>query len=159
MSDSAPLRTSAPDQTRRRGLGLVGIWVFPYLLAGAAYAVGSIFGAARSLRTSVTATDIPSDVYLWLLIMVVLSVVWLVSEFLAVTNRETVVRALQWDAAISTATAAIFSGAAGWFIAEGELEWWFLVPWIAAVIDAFTSSWLGINNAAQKPFLSHRGSM
>ncbi|MFW6027850.1 MAG: hypothetical protein ACOC91_03495, partial [bacterium] len=66
---------------------------------------------------------------------------------------------LQWDTVVSTFTAITFSVAAGWFIGAGKLEWWFVVPWIASMIDAFTAGWLGINNAAQKPFLSQRGIM
>jgi len=91
--------------------------------------------------------------------MVVLSVIWLVAEFVTMTNRETIVRSLQWDAALSTTTAAVFSGIGGWMIAGDHLQWWFVVPWAGAVIDSITSGWLGINNAAQKPFLSQRGTM
>lgn len=148
----------ASSRSKIRGLSFIGIWIFPYLLAGAAYALGGISESARALRTPVTEFPVPPDVYLGLLVMVVLSVVWLVAEFMTVTSRETVVRALQWDAALSTLTAAFFSGAAGYMIASGSLPWWFVVPWIAAVIDSITSSWLGINNAAQKPFMSPLGS-
>ena len=91
--------------------------------------------------------------------MVVLSVIWLVAEFVTVTNRETIVRSLQWDAALSAITAAVFSSIGGWMIAGDHLQWWFVVPWAGAVIDSITSGWLGINNAAQKPFLSQRGTM
>ncbi len=44
-------------------------------------------------------------------------------------------------------------------IAGDHLQWWFVVPWAGAVIVSITSGWLGINNAAQKPFLSQRGTM
>jgi len=42
-------------------------------------------------------------------------------------------------------------------IGTDHLAWWFIVPWIATIIDALTAAWLGINNAAQKPFLSKKG--
>jgi len=71
---------------------MLGIWMFPYLLAGAGYAAGALIDGAKSLRTSVMEWPVPQDVYLWLLVMVVLSVIWLVAEFVTVTNRETVVR-------------------------------------------------------------------
>jgi len=89
--------------------------------------------------------------------MVLLAAVWLVGEFFSVTSRETVVAALQWDAVISALTAIIFTGWGGWLIGTETLEWWFIVPWGAAVIDALTAAWLSINNAAQKPFMSSRG--
>ena len=54
--------------------------------------------------------------------MVVLSVIWLVAEFVTVTNRETIVRSLQWDAALSTTKAAVFSGIAGWMRAGDHLQ-------------------------------------
>lgn len=159
MPESSTLSPAASGRTKGGILGMLGIWMFPYLLAGGGYAAGALYEPAKSLRTSVTELPIPEDVYLWLLVMVVLSVIWLVAEFINVTNRETVVRSLQWDAAISTVTAALFSGFGGYLIATEQLQWWFVVPWVGAVIDSLTSGWLGINNAAQKPFLSQRGTM
>lgn len=86
LSPSASLRSKGGVP------GLLGIWMFPYLLAGVGDAAGVLIDGAKSLRTSVTEWPVPQDVYLWLLVMVVLSVIWLVAEFSTVTNRVIVVR-------------------------------------------------------------------
>jgi hypothetical protein len=145
--------------SRGRQLSLIGIWLFPYILAAAGYTLGYAYESAAVLRSPVFEWPIPQGVYGWLLLMVLLAGAWLVAEFISVTNRETVVLALQWDAAVSSLTGIVFTGLAGWYLGVGELQWWLVVPWIASVLDALTSSWLGINNAAQKPFLSQRGTM
>jgi len=157
MSQLHPAMSSERPMSGSRRTVILGIWLFPYALAALAYFGGVFYEPAAVLRTHVLIWPIPQEVYGWLLLMVLLSVVWLVGEFFTVTSRDTVVAALQADAVISAMTAIVFTGFAGWFIGRDTLEWWFVVPWAASVIDALTSCWLGINNAAQKPFLSRRG--
>lgn len=147
---------AAKISTGKKALLFV-IWIFPYALAVTAYLVGTYYGPASSLRASIFTWPVPQDVYLWLLIFVLLSVAWLVGEFISVTNRETVVSALQMDAVFSSVTAILFTGLAGYYIGVGKLEWWFVVPWLATIVDSLTASMLSVNNAAQKPFLSKRG--
>jgi len=138
-------------------LGLIFKWGGPYLLAGLFYAASYMFESATSLRTPILDGPVPESVYRWLLVMVLLAVGWLIVEFLSVSNRESTTAALQSDAVVSSLSAIVLTGIAGWFLGKGTLEWWFLVPWIASIFDAVTASWMGINNAAQKPFLSQRG--
>lgn len=135
------------------------IWLFPYVLAALAYLAANFYGPAASLKQSVFEFPIPPGVYLWLLLMVIAAGVWLVGEFISVTSRETVVSALQMDAVFSTLTAILFTGFAGYFIGTDTLQWWFVVPWAVTVIDAVTAAMLSVNNAAQKPFLSKRGTI
>jgi hypothetical protein len=142
----------------RRG-GIVVIWLFPYLLTAGAYYAGSVYEPAAALRTPVLQWPVPQAVYGALLVLVLIAVAWLIGEFFSVTSRETVVAALQLDAVFSTATAILFTGVAGWLIGTEQLQWWFIVPWMATVIDALTAAWLGINNAAQKPFMSQKGTV
>jgi hypothetical protein len=142
-----------------RRVGILVIWLFPYLLAGAAYFAGSVYEPALALRASVFEWPIPPAAYGGLLLLVLVSIVWLIGEFFSVTSRETVVTALQLDSVLSSATAIIFTGFAGYFIGTGGLQWWFIVPWLATIVDALTAAWLGINNAAQKPFLSKKGTI
>lgn len=157
MSDSHLGGRAAPSG--RPPLRFFGIWAFPYVLAALGYLVGTFYGPASSLRSSVLTWPVSQDVYPWLLLMLLLAGGWLIAEFITVTDRETIVIALQWDSVLSALTAIAFTGVAGWLIGTGKLEWWFVVPWVAAVLDSMTSSWLGINNAAQKPFLSQKGTM
>lgn len=147
------------ETSKRHGLSFVFKWGVPYFMAGLFYAASFMFESAASLRTPISEWPIPEAVYRWLLIMVLLAVVWLIAEFISVSSRETTTRALQLDAVISGLTAIIFTGLAGWYFGKGILQWWFIVPWIASICDAVTASWIGINNAAQKPFLSQRGTM
>jgi hypothetical protein len=150
--------SSQPRAPKQR-LRLLSLWLFPYLLAAGAYGLGFIVESAVALRSPVFTWPIHADIYGWLLLMVLLSGAWLIGEFVTVTNRETIVVALQSDAVVSALTAMAFTGVAGWQIGTSGLQWWLVVPWVASVLDAMISAWLGINNAAQKPFLSHRGSM
>jgi hypothetical protein len=149
-------RTEPPMSAVRKG-AIFSIWLFPYLLAAGAYLSGAVYGPAAALRTPVLQWPVPPAVYGGLLLLVLIAIAWLIGEFFSVTSRETVVTALQLDAVLSATTAILFTLAAGWFIGTGRLQWWFIVPWIAAIIDALTAAWLGINNAAQKPFLSKKG--
>ncbi len=152
-----PANAPVPKMSTGKKIILSVIWAFPYALAAFAYLLGTSYSGAESLRSPVLQWPVPQDVYLWLLILVLAAVVWLVGEFISVTNRETVVSALQMDAVFSSVTAILFTGFAGYFIGTDSLEWWFVVPWVATVIDALTAAILSVNNAAQKPFLSKRG--
>lgn len=139
-------------------LSFLGNWLFPYVLAGSAYALGTFTEFASSLRSSVMVWPLPDDIYGWLLLMFLLTAIWLLSEFLTITNRETIVIALQWDGLVSQMNAVLFSLVCGWCLGANRLEWWIIIPWMASLVDAALTSWLGINNAAQKPFLSKQGS-
>ncbi len=159
MSDLQPGAQPKAQRSGGRKAAILGIWMFPYLLAAGAYFGGVFYEPASALREPVLMWPIPQAVHGWLLLLVLLSAIWLVGEFFSVTSRETVVAALQWDAIISSLTAILFTGWAGWFMGTDALEWWFVVPWGASIIDALTAAWLSINNAAQKPFLSKRGTI
>lgn len=154
-------QTAAPTRamSRARQVTFLGIWLFPYFLAALAYLGGHFTETGAPLRAPLFSWPIPQDVYGWLLAMVLLSGVWLLGEFISVTSRETVIAALQWDAVVSTLNAIFFSGLVGYYVGVGDLQWWIVVPWLATVIDAMMACWLGLNNAAQKPFLSPRGTM
>jgi hypothetical protein len=53
LSPSASLRSKGGVP------GLLGIWMFPYLLAGVGDAAGVLIDGAKSLRTSVTEWPVP----------------------------------------------------------------------------------------------------
>lgn len=154
-----PIERPISKMSAPRRIGILIIWLFPYLLAAGAYFAGSVYEPAAALRTSVLEWPIPPAAYGGLLLLVLISIAWLIGEFFSVTSRETVVTALQLDAVLSTTAAILFTGVAGWFIGTDRLQWWFIVPWLATIVDALTAAWLGINNAAQKPFLSKKGTI
>ena len=152
-------KLTAPTAPRGRHFKLFGIWLFPYILALAAWALSFVTTSADALRSPVLAWPIEQEVFGWLLIMVVGSGAWFLFEFSSAANRETIVVELQIDSAISTLTACFFTGVAGFYIGHSSLEWWLVVPWLASLVDGVTSAWFAINNAAQKPFLSDSGVM
>ncbi len=99
-------------------LFIISTWVFPFLLAAAAFLIGTFYEPASALKTSTQTWPIPDSVYLWLLIFVLITATWLLTEFLSVTNRETVIAALQLDVMISFLTALLFTAFGGWLIAQ-----------------------------------------
>ncbi|MGI9379816.1 MAG: hypothetical protein ACR2OW_09185 [Methyloligellaceae bacterium] len=133
-------------------------WIFPFVLAAIAYLLGLYYEPASALTAPLLVWPVPEGVYLWLLLLVLAAIAWLVFEFISVSGRETIVSALQMDVTVSTLTAIFFTGFGGWLLGTGQLQWWFVVPWAATIIDAVTAGWLSVNNAAQKPFLSQKGS-
>jgi len=153
-----PPRSGGSQIGRTRRIGLYIVWCFPFVLAAAGYLGGTYYPAAADLRAPVFAWPVPPEVFGWLLAMVLAAVVWLFTQFLLVTSRETVVRALQFDATVSTLTAVAFTGYAGWSLGAATVEWWLVVPWLTSIVDALLTGWLGINNAAQKPFFGDTGS-
>ena len=157
MVQLEPNHFHAVPMSSARKVALSLIWLFPYILATAAFLLGTYYDPASSLRTNVFVWPVADEVYLWLLLLVVISVAWLVGEFISVTSRETVVSALQMDTVFSGITAMLFAGLGGYFVGVGRLEWWFVVPWVGTTIDAITAAILSVNNAAQKPFLSKHG--
>lgn len=141
-----------------RRTALFIVWIFPFVLAAVSFFGAGIYQPAASLRAPVLVWPVPTEVYGWLLILVIAAVVWLFMQFLLVSSRETVVRALQFDATVSTLTALVFTGYAGYAAGTTGIEWWLVVPWVTAILDAILTGWLGINNAAQKPFIGDQGS-
>ena len=121
MSEFLPGTQPTTRMSGGRKTALLGLWMFPYLLAAVAYFGGLVYEPAKILRELVLVWPIPQAVYGWLLLLVLLSAVWLVGEFFSVTSRETIVGALQWDAVISSLTAIIFTGWGGWFV--GTERW------------------------------------
>lgn len=111
--------------------------------------------AIPDLRTSVVLNDIPPEVYKWLVGQMVFGIVWLLWELNYAARRTTAVEFLQWDDAVGRAWAVGLTGWCGALVMRGDLPWWFVVPWIAVLIESFFSGFLTINNAAQKPLLQH----
>jgi hypothetical protein len=120
-------------------------WLFPIVLLAAGY-------NTPALRVPVSW---PGTNALWAALFISLGVmaVWLVAEIVTVVHRNTGSRQLQIDAFVSFAVALAITYFAG---RQGVgLEWFVVIPWTGAVLDGLLSGYLGINNAAQKPFAPH----
>ncbi len=101
---------------------------------------------------------IDETVWLPLVVLIILAVTWLLFDLFWVFSRETTSRNLQINSAVTNFLAITFSVVFGYLInSQGGIPWWFIVPFSAAVVDAFTTGWAAINNATQKPFMTERG--
>ena len=131
-------------------------WLFPFVLLGIGFLIADFIPA---FRTSVFG-DWPIDATVWppLVVLILLAVTWLLFDLFWVFSRETTSRSLQINSAVTNFWAIIFSMVFGYLInSKGGIPWWFIVPFSAAIVDAFTTSWAAINNATQKPFMTERG--
>jgi hypothetical protein len=134
----------------RRALGLIGLlrWFVPILMLA--------FGRFVPALQEPVAWPIVNSVYPPLMVELIISLIWIVAEITTVTNRDTPVRTLQLDDALSLTLAVVLSFFAAWQIAKGTLQWWYVVPWAVCLVDAYLSGYFAINNAAQKPLVQQQ---
>ncbi|MBC7836945.1 hypothetical protein H7X87_04195 [Acetobacteraceae bacterium] len=93
-----------------------------------------------------------------LLAQLALALLWLIGDFIVISNRDTLTGRLQINALISSIFALIMLGCTVWMYRGEELGWWLVVPTMAAVVDSLLTTFLAINNADQKnPTDIHRG--
>ncbi len=100
----------------------------------------------------------PDNNGLWLALAISTGfiLVWLAAETYTVVDRKTSVGHLQWDDFVSLVMAVALTEWHGRLVASGSLEWWFVLPWLAALLDAVLSGAFAINNAAQKPIVQQQ---
>jgi hypothetical protein len=129
---------------------------FPLVLLGIGYFVGVFIPAFNRPVFD----GLPIDALIWppLVVLIVLALLWLLFDLFWVVDRETTSRHLQLYGVASVSRIMAFSMAFGYlFNSKYGIAWWFVIPFIAVVVDAFTTGWAAINNATQKPFLSDKG--
>ena len=108
------------------------------------------------LRDPVSFSAAPSaEIYRGLFVLTLLTVAWVVSDWFTAMRYTTSGRELQVEAFISTLAGVILTFVAGWLLGEGNLPWYFVIPWCGALVDTFMTQYTAINNAIQKP-LMHR---
>jgi hypothetical protein len=123
-------------------------WLFPLAVMG----IGALYAP---LRTYVNGVFPSVETTPGILVQVVLSGAWMLAEYRFAASRETSITQLQADAFRSLFLSLILSFGAGWLLSRGECPWFYIVPAIAAIGDAFLTANQGLNNAAQKPFMPH----
>jgi hypothetical protein len=137
---------------------LIGLihWLFPVVLLVIGYII-AMFVPAFNTSVFRSATIDPS-VWPPLFVLIILAIVWLLFDLFWVFSRETTSRSLQIYNTVSVFLAMVFSVGLGYLInSHTGIQWWFVVPFCTAAIDAFTTGWAAINNATQKPFMTERG--
>lgn len=155
MSDTQTVPVQRPGSFRifiSRARAAIGImsWIFPiFFMAGGWY----FFPPLRAPITLANLASTSSDVFFGLFIMLALVVVWFFYEVWYAVSRKTSVLQLQVDGVISTIFAIVFTYFGATLINQGALPWWYVLPWVGTVADAVASSFLAVNNAAQKPIV------
>src|SRR3989344_7176915 len=108
-------------------------WAFPLLMLAAGYLI-------PPLRITIGGT-MTNGLLIALFVSLIIMVVWLVAEILMVTNRQTSTGELQRDDMFSLFLAVGLSIWGGWMLRDG-VGWWFIIPYVGAVVDAFLSGYL-----------------
>jgi hypothetical protein len=134
----------------RKAFALVGLlrWLFPLIMLGAG---GFVAGLQHPVGW-----PIQDAVYPPLFVELLIGLVWIIAEITTVTNRDTPVRTLQMDDVLSRSLAIVLTFFGAWQIARDALQWWFVLPWLVTLIDAYLSGYYAINNAAQKPLVQQQ---
>jgi len=152
-------RNNGPITSKHRTAHLLWslvVWFFPAVLLLAGFIASKAFFPAFGDRVSWE----PADPIVWLLLLIstIAAICWLLYDLFMVFNRETSSKTLQLNLFVSNLVALIFCAALGYLLnSENGISWWFLVPFIFAFIDTFTTGWAAINNATQKPFMTPAG--
>jgi hypothetical protein len=120
-------------------------------------AVGYVF--FPPLRAQLTLPwQTTSDIWAGISVQLMCLIVWLIYEIWYTTHRNAAVYDLQLDAAFDLGVLIVIMLMVGGMIAARELRWFVLVPTIGQIIDVYQSVLLGINNAAEKPYVPTKGS-
>jgi hypothetical protein len=99
-----------------------------------------------------------SDIWAGISVQLTCLIVWLIYEIWYTTHRNAAVYDLQLDAAVDLGVLIVIILLVGGMISAEELRWFVLVPTIGQIIDVYQSVLLGINNAAEKPYVPTKGS-
>jgi hypothetical protein len=131
---------------------LIISWLAPFIIMGIGYL---FFLPLRDKITLLWRAD--AGIWQGISVQLICLILWLVYEIWYTTHRNAAVYDLQLDAAVDLAVLIAIALLVGVLIEAGELRWFVVVPAIGQVIDAFQSVLLGINNAAEKPYLPNKG--
>ena len=164
MSDTANTSTPPPGETHeerthwtwhvsvRKSL-LVVSWFAPLIIMGVGYA---LFAGLRLVVD--WPWNAPANMWAGFTTQLIMMVVWLLYEFWYTSHRNAAVTDLQVDGAVDLAIWSVLLIIVGAMINAHALMWFMLVPILGQGIDTFQAFLMGINNAAEKPYLSPKGS-
>jgi hypothetical protein len=132
---------------------LVTSWVAPFIIMAVGYLFFPPLQAQLTLPLQAT-----GDIWAGISVQLTCLIVWLIYEIWYSTHRNAAVYDLQLDAAVDLGVLIVIMLLVGGMISAGELRWFVLVPTIGQIIDVYQSVLLGINNAAEKPYVPTKGS-
>jgi hypothetical protein len=135
----------------------LGWFVFPLLLVGIALLVEPLAEPALSPAWTLQIKEAHRVTLPWaLLAQLVAAMIWIIGDSLHVADKDTPVTVLRANAAGSILVALILTALFTWQLARYHLPWGYIIPFAAAVADAFISADQAINNAAQKPLVQQK---
>ncbi|HUO56042.1 MAG TPA: hypothetical protein VMU27_01220 [Candidatus Paceibacterota bacterium] len=124
------------------------MWLAPFYIMAIGNACSQLLPAHWPALT-------PLSIWPWACLELLLMIAWLLYEIWFSANRDTPGSELQLDAAIDmTIALGLCVYAANRWGAGVSIGWWFYLPSVGAIVDAYQSALLGINNAMQKPGVS-----
>jgi hypothetical protein len=132
---------------------LVTSWLAPFIIMAVGYLIFPPLRTQLTLRSQVT-----SDIWAGISLQLMCLIAWLIYEIWYTTHRNAAVYDLQLDAAVDLSVLIVLMLMVGGMINARELPWFIVVPTVGQVIDVFQSVVLGINNAAEKPYVPTKGS-
>jgi hypothetical protein len=132
---------------------LVTSWLAPFIIMAMGYVFFSPLRAQVTLPWQTT-----SDIWAGIWVQLMCLIAWLIYEIWYTTHRNAAVYDLQLDAAVDLSVLIALMLMVGGMINARELPWFIVVPTVGQVIDVFQSVLLGINNAAEKPYVPTKGS-
>jgi hypothetical protein len=132
---------------------LVTSWIAPFFIMATGYLYFPPLRAQLTLPLQTT-----SNIWAGIAVQLMCLIVWLIYEIWYTTHRNAAVYDLQLDAAVDLSVLIVIMLVIGGMINAGELRWFILVPTIGQIIDVYQSVLLGINNAAEKPYVPTKGS-
>ena len=132
---------------------LVASWLAPFIIMVVGYFFFPPLRAQVTLQWQTT-----GDIWPGISVQLMCLIAWLIYEIWYTTHRNAAVYDLQLDAAVDLGVLIVLMLIVGGMINTGELRWFILVPAIGQIIDVFQCVLLGINNAAEKPYVPTKGS-
>lgn len=129
----------------RTWVGLFISWIAPFIFMG----IGSLIPTLP--------WDETAEIWAGLFVQLLFVLVWLMHDFWFTAHRNTAVVDLQRDALGDITVALIFVAIGAALLTNDMAPWWFFVPALGAIADAYLAPALGINNAYEKPFYPTRG--
>lgn len=129
-------------------------YVFPMILLIGAYLL------APTLRYTVFNT-IPqsesSDFYISLIVDLMLAIIWVIADMIVISRTLISGPRLIENAMVSMIMGFVFLGVIVHMYDTGALAWLVLIPGLAAIIDAFVTVYIALNQALLKRLLQETG--
>jgi hypothetical protein len=132
---------------------LVASWLAPFIIMAVGYL---FFPPLRDQITPLWHTN--TNIWAGISVQLMCLIAWLIYEIWYTTHRNAAVYDLQLDSAVDISVLVVIMLMVGGMINAGELRWFIVVPTVGQIIDVFQSVLLGINNAAEKPYVPSKGS-